>query len=337
MRTRIGVALAICFCLTRLAAAQVVRFETTAGNFDMVLNPTKNPQLQGYVDNFLHYVETDRYLGSWITRAADDPNNGANFVLQMGGFFSATKRPPLTASSTRPVATYDPVAGVPAASVGLSNTVGTVSLALPSDQNNQVFRDAGTSSFFINAANNKFLDNDFTVFAKVSDMTVVNKIMNLQTIDRTKDPAFSETPGDAGSFGEVPIQSDGFQVFIKRAFVVTDTLSALKAISDAQSISPQSAANFGGSNAASSLADSAGGSTPLFAGAGSSQASSASSSLAASNAVPEPATISMALAGLVGAGFMTRRRRHAQPQITEPSAASARPQSCQRLQERAAD
>src|SRR3954471_11939842 len=98
MLKRIGVALAICYCFTRLAAAQVVRFETTMGDFDVVLNPTHNTLLQGYVDNFLNYVTSDRYLGSWINR--DD----AGFVLQMGELFSNTKRPPVTVESTRPVA-----------------------------------------------------------------------------------------------------------------------------------------------------------------------------------------------------------------------------------------
>jgi cyclophilin family peptidyl-prolyl cis-trans isomerase len=304
MGKRLGVALAICFCLTRLAAAQVVRFETTAGNFDMVLNPTKDTRLQGYVDNFLHYINTDRYLGSWVTRAADN-QNGGNFVLQMGGFFSQTKRTPMTSDSTRPLATYDPVVGVPAAGIGLSNTVGTVSLALPSNPNtNQVFRDAGTSSFFINAANNSFLDNDFTVFAKVSDMTVVNKIMNLQTQNLGNDPAF----GDGGAFSEVPVQSDGFQVFIKRTFVVTDTLSALKAISDAQSVGPQSAVGLANTNIGTSLADTSVGEVPLVASAAS-QSSPGVSSLTVSNAVPEPATVVLALAGLIGAGFMTQRQR----------------------------
>src|SRR5438105_4979610 len=115
MVSRIGIILAICCCLTTAAAAQVVRFETTMGDFDVVLNPTHNTLLQGYVDNFLKYVNSDRYLGSWINR--DD----AGFVLQMGGLFSNTKRPPLTTTSTRPVAAFAPVKGVPASDVGLSN------------------------------------------------------------------------------------------------------------------------------------------------------------------------------------------------------------------------
>jgi cyclophilin family peptidyl-prolyl cis-trans isomerase len=110
------------------AIAQVVRFETTVGNFDMVLNPTDNPLLQGHVDNMLEYAEANRYRGSWINRAAED------FVLQMGGFYSHTKRVPMTIASTHAVGTFDPVEGEPAAEIeGLSNTLGTVALALPGD------------------------------------------------------------------------------------------------------------------------------------------------------------------------------------------------------------
>src|SRR3954464_13592445 len=100
MALRSGVAVAICLCLAGGATAQVVRFETTMGNFDMALTPTNNPALQGYVDNFLVYVTHDRYLGSWINRA-DKKDDGSDFVLQMGGFFSNPKRPPLTIDSTR--------------------------------------------------------------------------------------------------------------------------------------------------------------------------------------------------------------------------------------------
>ncbi len=58
------------------AAAQVVRFETTMGDFDMVLNPTNNSKLQGHVDNMLEYIERETYTGTWINRA------DAGFVLQ---------------------------------------------------------------------------------------------------------------------------------------------------------------------------------------------------------------------------------------------------------------
>ena len=47
-------------------------------------------------------------------------------------------------------------------------------------------QDGGTSSFFVNLTSNTFLDADFTVFAAIPDMTVVNQIMALMT-DRPHD------------------------------------------------------------------------------------------------------------------------------------------------------
>src|SRR4029434_9363156 len=103
---------------------------------------TDNPDLQGYVDNFVRYVENNSYNSSWINRAP------TGFVLQMGGFYSHTRRPPPTIESTRSFATFAPVEGAPAAEIGLSNTLGTVSLALPGDGAGGTNEDAGTSSFF---------------------------------------------------------------------------------------------------------------------------------------------------------------------------------------------
>jgi cyclophilin family peptidyl-prolyl cis-trans isomerase len=301
MRLRIGITAAFCLCVAGVAAGQVVRFETTMGNFDMVLNPTHNTQLQGYVDNFLHYVDTDRYLGSWINRA--DKENGQDFVLQMGGFFSHTKRPSLTLDSVRPVATYDPVAGVPASSVGLSNTIGTVSLALPGDGFGGTARDAGTSSFFVNLANNSFLDTDFTVFAAISDLTVVNQIMDLQTIDRTTDPVFGADPGNLG-FTSVPLQTNGFQVLIKRAFVVSDAMAAAKAVAGVKSLVDESAASFIANPSATPFVADASAATSvgeLSVGSGSSAPLQLSP-----NTVPEPTGLILAA---IGFGFYVRRRR----------------------------
>ncbi|HEX2474756.1 MAG TPA: peptidylprolyl isomerase, partial [Lacipirellulaceae bacterium] len=129
------------------------------GDFDMVLNPTNNPQLQGHVDNLLQYVEGDYYRSSWINRA------DGTFVLQMGGFYTDTKRPPLTIVSTRPIPAFAPVEGEPGIP-GLSNTVGTVSMALPGSN-----QDGGTSSFFINLGDNSSLDTNFTVFAAIPNMS----------------------------------------------------------------------------------------------------------------------------------------------------------------------
>lgn len=272
-----------------VGAQTVVRFETTVGNFDMVLNPTNNSALTEYANNMLNYVTSNRYLGSWINRAATD-QQGNGFVLQMGGFFSLTKRPPPTIDSIRGVNTLPPVAGHPAAETGLSNTVGTVSLALPSGASG-VNQDAGTSSFFVNLTSNTFLDTDFTVFAAISDMTTINKIMALSTVDRTTDPNFGAGNGNLG-FTDVPVQDNGYQVFIKRAFVITDTLATTKAIA---AVMPALASSAAASQA--SLASSA-------------IATNAAASGLVSGAVPEPATILTALLAALGFGASFRTRRN---------------------------
>jgi cyclophilin family peptidyl-prolyl cis-trans isomerase len=248
MSFRVGVALIIGWLTVASATAQVVRFETTVGDFDMVLNPTNNPFLLSHADNMLQYVEDNRYSSSWINRA------DTGFVLQMGGFYSHTKRPPITIASTRPVATFDPVLGEPAATIdGLSNTVGTVSLALPGDGMGGTNQDAGTSSFFINLTSNAFLDEDFTVFAAIPDMTVVNRIMDLMTIDRTTDPAFGAGPGNL-AFTDVPLMENGQQVFIRRAFVLQDTTAIARAMAGVAPVMALSSGDVGGIDSASATA-----------------------------------------------------------------------------------
>jgi cyclophilin family peptidyl-prolyl cis-trans isomerase len=231
-------------------AQEVVRFETSIGSFDMVLNPTNNPLLEAHAENMLNYVEGNRYNGSWINRANE------NFVLQMGGFFSHTKRPPLTIASTRPVATFAPVEGEPADTIeGLSNTVGTVALALPGGVGG-TNQDAGTSSFFVNLTSNDFLDADFTVFAAIPDMTVINQIMALMQVDKTMDPAFGAGAGNLG-FSDIPLQANGHQVFINRAFRLNDPLAIARARAGVQSTMALSAQTANGESSSISLAASA--------------------------------------------------------------------------------
>jgi cyclophilin family peptidyl-prolyl cis-trans isomerase len=223
------------------------------------------------VDNLLAYVEDERYRGVWINRAAE------NFVLQMGGFYSHTKRPPPLFASTGNVATFAPVIGTPGIP-GLSNTVGTVSMALQPNNPN-----SGTSSFFVNLANNSGLDNQFTVFAAIPDMTVINAIMALPRQDLAEH--FGLDP-DNLAFIDVPIMDDGKQVFIKRAFVVSDAMTIAMANS---AVAPLMAAS--------------------LAAAGSGGLSSTPTPAAAvAAAVPEPASTVLLLVALSVAALAPRRR-----------------------------
>jgi cyclophilin family peptidyl-prolyl cis-trans isomerase len=210
-RSLLGLGFALVFA--SLAGAQIVRFKTTAGDFDVVLNPTNKPALQGHVDNFLNYVMSGRYDNTVINRADE------NFVLQMGTFKTASPQVPATVNGFTPIATFPPITGVPAASIpGLSNTPGTVSLAL-SGGSGGTNRDSGTSSFFVNLASNTFLDNDFTVFASVPNMTTVNTIMGLSQVDLTADPNFGVSPGNL-AFSDVPLLANGNLVQITRAILI---------------------------------------------------------------------------------------------------------------------
>ena len=210
----VGLTLAAALLLSANLAAQTVRFETTAGNFDLVLNPTGNPLLQEHVDNLLQYVMSGRYDGTVINRADEA------FVLQMGIFDVASANVPTTIDGFVPIEKFGPINGVPAFEVGLSNTAGTVGLALsggPGGTN----QDSGTSSFFVNIGNNAFLDFDFAVFAQVVDMATVNAIMAMNSVDLTSNPAFGADPGNL-YFTDVPLLPNGNLVLISRAFVVPE-------------------------------------------------------------------------------------------------------------------
>jgi cyclophilin family peptidyl-prolyl cis-trans isomerase len=200
--------------VSSLACGQVVRFETSAGSFDVVLNPTNHSRLQGHVDNFLQYVTSGRYDGTAINRADED------FVLQMGAYRTASSDVPDTASGFVPIEAFAPVNGVPAVQIGLSNTAGTVGLALSSGPNG-TNEDSGTSSFYINLGTNSSLDADFAVFALVPDMTTISSIMSLSVVDLTTDPGFGTDPGTL-AFTDVPLLPDGDLVIVSRAFVVPE-------------------------------------------------------------------------------------------------------------------
>ena len=140
-------------------------------------------------------------------------------------------------------------------------------------------QDAGTNAFFINIRNNSFLDPDFTVFAAISDMTVVNQIMALDRVDRN-DGTFPDEDGNA-NFSDVPVTTDGKQVFIRRAFVINDSLTIALAKSNVLSRIGLSAAGGGGGGGGSFSA-------PLT-----------------SAALPEPATGAMIIFGALCAGPQT--------------------------------
>ena len=217
MFQRLGFFLALVMLPASIVCGQVVRFQTSVGDFDLVLNPTSNPLLQGHVDNMLHYVLSGRYDDSVINRA--QTYLGTPFVIQMGGFETLTAAVPATVNGFATIPTFDPIQGAPAAHFGLSNTIGTVGLALSGNGDGSTNQNSGQSSFYINFGNNSFLDNDFAVFAQVANMSTPNAIMALTSLDLTENPAFGSDSGNL-AFTDVPVLPNGNLVFIRKAFVV---------------------------------------------------------------------------------------------------------------------
>jgi peptidyl-prolyl cis-trans isomerase A (cyclophilin A)/peptidyl-prolyl cis-trans isomerase B (cyclophilin B) len=161
-------AFALSFSLTALAANSPasypqVEIKTSLGKVVLELYPDKAPKT---VDNFLRYVKDGHYTGTIFHRVIP------GFMVQGGGFDKTFKQKP-----TRPPVENE-------AGNGLRNEIGTVAMARTMDPH------SATAQFFINVANNTFLNHTsptprgygYTVFGKVIEgMDVVNRIAAVST------------------------------------------------------------------------------------------------------------------------------------------------------------
>ena len=160
-----------------------VVIETSKGVVEVELNNEKAPVT---VDNFLRYVKEGHYDGTVFHRVIP------GFMIQGGGFTQAGTEKP----------THGPIKLESAN--GLNNEIGTLAMARTS------IPDSATSQFFINVANNGFLNyapgNDgYAVFGRVTKgMDVVNSIASVKTSTR-------------GPYGDWPVED----VVIKKAYVKT--------------------------------------------------------------------------------------------------------------------
>ncbi|NVZ22278.1 peptidylprolyl isomerase [Pseudomonas costantinii] len=141
------------------AKAQHVLISTTNGDIEIELDPVKAPIS---TKNFLAYVDKGFYTNTIFHRVIP------GFMVQGGGFTTQMSQKPTEA----------PIKNE--ASNGLHNVRGTLSMARTNDPN------SATSQFFINVADNAFLDPGrdagYAVFAKVvKGMDVVDIIVNSQT------------------------------------------------------------------------------------------------------------------------------------------------------------
>jgi len=122
---------ALLFSAGAFAANPEVEIKTSIGSIMVELYPEKAPKT---VENFLHYVKSGFYKDSIFHRVI------AGFMIQGGGFSKAMEQKP----------TRDPV-GIESSN-GLKNDTGTIAMARTQDPN------SATSQFFINLADNAFLN-----------------------------------------------------------------------------------------------------------------------------------------------------------------------------------
>jgi len=140
-----------------------VMIDTSMGQIEVALDPKDAPKT---VTNFLRYVDEGFYDGTIFHRVIP------GFMIQGGGFNTDYQRKP----------THAPIANE--ADNGLKNDRGTIAMARTS------MPDSATSQFFINVADNQFLDHHdnsmrgygYAVFGHViKGMKVVDKIVSTPT------------------------------------------------------------------------------------------------------------------------------------------------------------
>ena len=149
------------------AANPQVDLDTSAGKIRIELYPDAAPKT---VENFLAYVQAKQYEGTQFHRVIP------GFMIQGGGYTADFKEKP-TRAPVRNEAEQS-------AKAGLLNAPGTLAMARTGDPH------SATAQFFINVADNKFLNfreatpqgYGYTVFGKViGGMDVVDKIKGVKT------------------------------------------------------------------------------------------------------------------------------------------------------------
>ncbi len=161
-------ALGCLLSLSTLASATIVRLQTNLGAIDIVLYDAAAPRT---VANFLAYVNSGRYVNSFIHRSVP------GFVVQGGGYiWDDTQARVLDVTTDAPV--------VNEFSASRSNKRRTVAMAKSGGDPN-----SATSQWFVNLADNSAnLDNQnggFTVFGEVThgSMAVVDAIARLPLVN----------------------------------------------------------------------------------------------------------------------------------------------------------
>ncbi|MDB5332239.1 MAG: peptidyl-prolyl cis-trans isomerase (rotamase) - cyclophilin family [Phycisphaerales bacterium] len=190
-----------------LTGGTVVEMQTPLGIIPLQLTDSQTPLT---VTNFVAYINNHEYTPTIIQRSAP------GFVLQGGG--------------TKPDGTNNAPVQTLTSEAGISNTAGTISMALSTGPN------SGTNQWFINLGNNSsVLDGGadggpFTVFGNVIDggMTVANAISQLPIINGSaENPNWYIGPNDG-----LPVINYGGSASpatVPQANLVTDNISMLSA------------------------------------------------------------------------------------------------------------
>jgi len=150
-----------------LAANPQVDIDTSAGKIRLELYPEAAPKT---VENFLQYVKAKYYDGTQFHRVIK------GFMIQGGGYGSDFREKPTRAPIVNEAEK--------SSKAGLLNMPGTIAMARTAEPN------SATAQFFINVADNKFLNYrdpsvagiGYTVFGKViQGMDVVENIAKTPT------------------------------------------------------------------------------------------------------------------------------------------------------------
>jgi peptidyl-prolyl cis-trans isomerase B (cyclophilin B) len=139
----------------------MITLKTNRGDIVIELDKENAPDT---CENFVQYVKAGHFDGTIFHRVI------SNFMIQGGGFSAGMIEKPTRA----------PIRNE--AQNGLSNLTGTIAMARTNDPH------SATAQFFINVADNKFLDHPghdgwgYCVFGKVTaGMDVVNDIKRVET------------------------------------------------------------------------------------------------------------------------------------------------------------
>ncbi|WP_413112304.1 peptidylprolyl isomerase [Thaumasiovibrio sp. DFM-14] len=163
----------------------MIIFTTNLGDIEIELNMGKAPVSSR---NFLKYCQDGFYEGTTFHRVIK------GFMIQGGGLTEDMQE-----KVTRPAITNE-------ANRGLKNTIGTIAMARTDAPH------SATAQFFINLADNDFLDHTATtnlgwgyaVFGKVTaGMDIVNNIANVKTTSKL---GHDDVPCDAIIIEKVTIK-----------------------------------------------------------------------------------------------------------------------------------